>query len=152
MNLFFVTISLVFILFLAISYFIGIIRLSSPLILIYLIFCFSYLINQDIKEEAVEVFINRLDPNKNIFTSREVDQFSMQSKKESNIKEDVSNAFNLFNKYVQRYHTRYETQINFLKTNHNVPIINNKTPIPKTIISLFINDIISSAIIGMPPR
>ena len=69
---------------------------------------------QDIKEEAVEVFINRLDPNKNIFTSREVDQFSMQSKKESNIKEDVSNAFNLFNKYVQRYHTRYETQINFL--------------------------------------
>ena len=53
---------------------------------------------QDIKEEAVEVFINRLDPNKNIFTSREVDQFSMQSKKESNIKEDISNAFNLFNK------------------------------------------------------
>ena len=69
---------------------------------------------QDIKEEAVEVFINRLDPNKNIFTSREVDQFSMQSKKESNIKEDVNNAFNLFNKYVQRYHTRYEAQIYFL--------------------------------------
>ncbi|MFL2706903.1 MAG: carboxy terminal-processing peptidase [Gammaproteobacteria bacterium] len=69
---------------------------------------------QDIKEEAVEVFINRLDPNKNIFTSREVDQFFVQSKKESNIKEDVNNAFNLFNKYVQRYHTRYEAQIYFL--------------------------------------
>ena len=43
-------------------------------------------------------------------------------------------------------------QINFLKTNHKVPIINNKTPIPNTIISLFMNVIISSAIIGIPPK
>ena len=43
-------------------------------------------------------------------------------------------------------------QINFLKTNHNVKTINKKTPIPKTIISLLINVIISSAIMGIPPR
>ena len=43
-------------------------------------------------------------------------------------------------------------QISFLKTNHKVPTINNKTPIPKTTISLLIKVIISSAIIGIPPR
>ena len=43
-------------------------------------------------------------------------------------------------------------QIIFLKINHSVPIINNKTPIPKTVISFFIKEIISSAIIGIPPR
>ena len=43
-------------------------------------------------------------------------------------------------------------QISFLNTNHNVAIINNKTPNPKTTISLLINVIISSAIIGIPPK
>ena len=50
MDLFFVTISFVFILFLILSYFVGIIKLSYPLLLIYLVFCFSHLINQDPKE------------------------------------------------------------------------------------------------------
>jgi len=53
MDLFFITISFVFILFLVISYFIGIIRLSSPIILIYLVFCFSYFIKQDFEEEVM---------------------------------------------------------------------------------------------------
>ena len=43
-------------------------------------------------------------------------------------------------------------QINYLKTNHKVAIINNKTPKPKTTISLLMKVIISSAIIGIPPR
>ena len=43
-------------------------------------------------------------------------------------------------------------QINLLKTNHKVIIINNKTPKPKTTMSLLIKVIISSAIIGIPPR
>ena len=42
-------------------------------------------------------------------------------------------------------------QINFLKTNHKVAIINNKTPKPKTTISLLMKVIISLAIIGIPP-
>ena len=43
-------------------------------------------------------------------------------------------------------------QINFLKTNHRVAIINKRTPRPKTTISLLIKVIMSSAIIGIPPR
>ena len=43
-------------------------------------------------------------------------------------------------------------QINFLKTNHKVAIINSRTPKPNTMISLLINDIMSSAIIGIPPK
>ena len=43
-------------------------------------------------------------------------------------------------------------QTNFLNTNHKVAIINNNTPVPKTIISLLIKVIISSAIIGIPPK
>ena len=43
-------------------------------------------------------------------------------------------------------------QISFLKTNHRVAIINNKTPIPKTTMSLLIKVIMSSAIIGIPPK
>ena len=61
MDLFFVTISFVFILFLIISYFIGIIKLSSPLILIYLVFCFSYLINQDFEKYVVTDFKSDID-------------------------------------------------------------------------------------------
>ena len=43
-------------------------------------------------------------------------------------------------------------QIIFLKTNQSVAIINNKTPIPKTTISFLMKDIMSSAIMGMPPK
>ena len=43
-------------------------------------------------------------------------------------------------------------QINFLKTNHKVAIINKRTPKPKTTISLLMKVIMSSAIIGIPPR
>ena len=43
-------------------------------------------------------------------------------------------------------------QTNFLKINHNVAMIKKNTPIPKIIISFLIKDIISSAIIGIPPK
>ena len=43
-------------------------------------------------------------------------------------------------------------QINFLKTYHKVKTINIKTPKPNTIISLFIKVIMSSAIMGIPPK
>ena len=43
-------------------------------------------------------------------------------------------------------------QINFLKTNHKVAIMNKRTPKPKTMMSLLINVIMSSVIIGIPPR
>ena len=40
----------------------------------------------------------------------------------------------------------------FLKINQRVATMNKNTPEPKTIMSLFINVIMSSAIIGIPPR
>ena len=44
------------------------------------------------------------------------------------------------------------THKKLLKTNHSVKIIKMKTPAPKTIISLFTYVIMSSAIIGIPPK
>ena len=44
------------------------------------------------------------------------------------------------------------THFMFLKMNQSVKTIKMNTPIPKTMISLFIKLIISSAIIGMPPK
>ena len=61
MDLFFVIISFIFILFLFISYFIGVIKLSSPLVLIYLVFCFSYLINQNSEGKAINDIITDFD-------------------------------------------------------------------------------------------
>ena len=43
-------------------------------------------------------------------------------------------------------------QISFLNTNHKVATIKSNTPTPKTTISFFIKVIMSSAIIGIPPR
>ena len=44
------------------------------------------------------------------------------------------------------------THLTFLNIIHNVKIIKTKTPKPKTIISFLINVIMSSAIIGIPPK
>ena len=44
------------------------------------------------------------------------------------------------------------THVKLLKTNQSVQTIKRNTPAPNTIMSFLINDIMSSAIIGMPPR
>ena len=44
------------------------------------------------------------------------------------------------------------TQSKLLKTNQSVKIIKRKTPTPKTTMSFFMKVIMSSAIIGIPPR
>ena len=70
---------------------------------------------REIKYEAFEVFIERLDPNKNIYTDKEVLKVLSNIKTESDIKEDLQIAYDLFNKYIDRYQERYEVQIEFLK-------------------------------------
>ncbi len=70
---------------------------------------------REIKYEAFEVFIERLDPNKNIYTDKEVLKVLSNINRESDIKEDLQIAFDLFNKYIDRYQERYEVQIEFLK-------------------------------------
>ena len=77
----------------------------------------NHLIKKDyieIKKEVFDLYIDRLDPNKNIFTSEEVDQFFEILKSDSLMREDLRTAFNLFNKYANRYEQRYEAQIKFL--------------------------------------
>lgn len=77
----------------------------------------NHLIKKDyieIKKEVFDLYIDRLDPNKNIFTSEEVDQFFKILKSDSLMQEDLRIAFNLFNKYANRYQQRYEAQIKFL--------------------------------------
>ena len=69
---------------------------------------------REIKYEAFEVFIERLDPN-NIYTDKEVLKVLSNIKTESDIKEDLQVAYDLFNKYIDRYQERYEVQIEFLK-------------------------------------
>ena len=66
MDFFFITISFVFILFLFISYLINIIKLSTPLVLIYLVFCFSYLIDQDSEQKVIPDVLVDVDKYKNI--------------------------------------------------------------------------------------
>ena len=70
---------------------------------------------REIKYEAFEVFIDRLDPNKNIYTDKEVLKVLSNIETESDIKEDLQIAYDLFNKYIDRYQERYEVQIEFLK-------------------------------------
>ena len=70
---------------------------------------------REIKYEAFEVFIERLDPNKNIYTDKEVLKVLSSIKTESGIKEDLQIAYDLFNKYIDRYQERYKVQIEFLK-------------------------------------
>ena len=77
----------------------------------------NHLVKKDyneIKKDAFEVFIDRLDPNKNIFTSPEIRNFFKVLQLDSSVKDDLNNAFVLFNKYVERYLERYEAQIKFL--------------------------------------
>ena len=77
----------------------------------------SHLVKKDytaIKSEAFVEFLQRLDPNKTIFTSSESDSFYTRSLLTTNINEDLDIAFNIFNQYVDRYQLRYQTQIDFL--------------------------------------
>ena len=81
MDFVFVTISFVFILFLFISYFIGIIKLSYPLVLIYLVFCFSYLINHDSEIEIENDPSLEAHKNKNVY-----EDYTIDSKNKENLK------------------------------------------------------------------
>ena len=69
---------------------------------------------ENIKSEAFEVFIDRLDPNKNIYTNQEIEKILGDVKKDSTLEGDLKIAYDLFNKYVDRYQHRYDIQIKFL--------------------------------------
>ena len=47
MDFTFFSVTIIFIVFLTISYFLDVIKLSTPLLLIYIIFCFTYIVDKD---------------------------------------------------------------------------------------------------------
>ena len=67
-----------------------------------------------IQSEAFAEYLERLDPNKTIFTLPEIDTFFERINQSLNIEEDLNIAFDVFNKYADRYLLRYDTQNNFL--------------------------------------
>ena len=79
----------------------------------------NHLIKKDyasIRHESFEVFIDRLDPNKTIFTSEELVSLLTHANGNIDLEKDLELAFKLFNLYVSRYQERYQRQIDFLNT------------------------------------
>ena len=77
----------------------------------------NHLIKKDyasVKAEILEVYVDRLDPNKTIFTDLQVLEFLDNTEKAESLEEDLESAFGLFNLYASTYQTRYDTQLNFL--------------------------------------
>ena len=90
----------------------------------------SHLVKKDytaIKSDAFVEFLQRLDPNKTIFTSSESDSFYTRSLLTTNINEDLDIAFNIFNQYVDRYQLRYQTQIDFLNNINDENLYSSRT-------------------------
>ena len=81
---------------------------------------------ENIKGEAFEVFIERLDPNKNIYINQEVESILSDVKKESSLRKDLQTAYYLFNKYVGRYQDRYEIQVEFLNEMSDTDLQSNR--------------------------
>ena len=77
----------------------------------------NHLIKKDyasVKAEILEVYADRLDPNKTIFTDLQVLEFLENTEKSDSIEKDLESAFDLFNLYASTYQERYDTQLNFL--------------------------------------
>ena len=81
---------------------------------------------ENIKGEAFEVIIERLDPNKNIYINQEVESILSDVKKESSLRKDLQTAYYLFNKYVDRYQDRYEIQVEFLNEMSDTDLQSNR--------------------------
>ena len=77
----------------------------------------NHLIKKDyasVKAEILEVYVDRLDPNKTIFTDLQVLEFLDNTEKSDSLEKDLESAFDLFNLYASTYQARYDTQLNFL--------------------------------------
>mgnify|MGYP002701125115 FL=1 len=126
----------------------------------------NHLVKKDyraVKSDSFEVFIDRLDPNKNIFTTSEVEAIFKDINVDSTITDDLERAFFLFNNYVKRYKKRYTTQINFLddinennlkssrtliRTLSEGERLNTSDELKKLWIDLSINDVIQLMLSG----
>ena len=67
-----------------------------------------------IQNEAFELYLERLDPNKNIFLANEIQKFKEDIKNKLDIKDNLEIAYLAFKKYAERYQMRFDIQIEFL--------------------------------------
>ncbi len=68
-----------------------------------------------IHSEALDLYLERLDPNKNIFLSGELTKFRDDIANKKDIKKNLEVAYEAFKVYGKRYQSRYDLQIDFLK-------------------------------------
>ena len=68
-----------------------------------------------IRTEALDLYLERLDPNKNIFLSGELTKFRDDIANKKDINKNLEVAYEAFKVYGKRYQSRYDLQIDFLK-------------------------------------
>ena len=126
----------------------------------------NHLIKKDyasVKAEILEVYVDRLDPNKTIFTDLQVLEFLDNTEKAESLEEDLESAFGLFNLYASTYQARYDTQLNFLnliqeenlkdtrklrRDLSNAERLNNQEELRDLWVDLSINDVIQLMLSG----
>ena len=86
MNFTFFLVSCLFVVFLVVSQFLKVLRFSLPLFLIYIVFCISYIVNQDL--EYIDQ-INYADdsPKKNILFQTDNSEVFKKAEQKKNIDE-----------------------------------------------------------------
>ena len=67
-----------------------------------------------IRLEAFDLYLERLDPNKNIFLSIELNKYKEEIAKKKDIEDNLKVAYDAFKTYGKRYQSRYDLQVNFL--------------------------------------
>ena len=67
-----------------------------------------------IQNDAFELYLERLDPNKNIFLANEIQKFKEDIKNKLDIKDNLEIAYLAFKTYAERYQMRFDIQIEFL--------------------------------------
>ena len=80
-----------------------------------------------IRSDSFEVFIERMDPNKTIFTNTEVTDYLLRINQSKDINTDLKLAFESFNLFADRYQERYEAQLDFLKSAKEINFDTNRT-------------------------
>ena len=107
----FIAVSIVFIIFILIAYLLNVIRLSVPIIIIYLIYCFGFIIDNELKD---------------------ITEFRMTSQNQVNELEEENKTANNNNNNSQNF---YDTISIYLETNKNSQQKKISVSSPKPIIS-----------------
>ena len=67
-----------------------------------------------IQVEAFDLYLERLDPNKNIFLSSELIKYKQAINNKNDIRDNLKVTYEAFKTYGKRYQNRYDLQLKFL--------------------------------------